>query len=173
MARLNLAHKCQRCLRPSALGDVCLRDARFTATTRARAELTQVQPRHTTGWCPYWGRCSARTRRAHTTRSHGRPTARRCEDLQTTSGIKPGAGAWSLASATRHKTGHSHTLRTQTRLCVLLRSVLKLTAYRQQYADNQNMSFLPAIVSTSCRMHGEFLRLLFLQAPRETEARFT
>ncbi len=44
---------------------------------------------------------------------------------------------------------------------------------RQQYADNQNISFLPAIVSTSTRMHGEFLRLLFLQAHRETEAHFT
>jgi hypothetical protein len=33
---------------------------------------------------------------------------------------------------------------------------------KQQYADNQNISFLPAIVSTSTRMHGEFLRLLFL-----------
>ena len=43
----------------------------------------------------------------------------------------------------------------------------------QQYADNQNISFLPAIVSTSCRMHGEFLRLIFLQAHRETEAHFT
>ena len=32
---------------------------------------------------------------------------------------------------------------------------------------------LPAIVSTSTRMHGEFLRLLFLQAHRETEAHFT
>ena len=32
----------------------------FTATTRARAQLTQVPPRRTTGWCPYWGRCSAR-----------------------------------------------------------------------------------------------------------------
>ena len=41
---------------------------------------------------------------------------------------------------------------------------LKITAYRQQYADNQNISFLPAIVSTSTRMHGEFLRLIFLQA---------
>ena len=40
----------------------------------------------------------------------------------------------------------------------------KIAAYRQQYADNQNISFLPAIVSTSTRMHGEFLRLLFLQA---------
>jgi hypothetical protein len=46
-------------------------------------------------------------------------------------------------------------------------------SYRQQYADNQNISFFPAIVSTSTRMHGEFLRLLFLQAHRETEAHFT
>ena len=49
----------------------------------------------------------------------------------------------------------------------------KINAYRQQHADNQNISFLPAIVSTSCRMHGEFLRLLFLQAHRETESHFT
>jgi hypothetical protein len=59
--------------------------------------------------------------------------------------------------------------------CVVLRSVRSLcyVAYRQQYADNQNISFLPAIVSTSTRMHGEFLRLLFLQAHRETESHFT
>ena len=49
----------------------------------------------------------------------------------------------------------------------------KIAAYQQQYADNQNISFLPAIVSTSTRMHGEFLRLLFLQAHRENEAHFT
>jgi hypothetical protein len=49
----------------------------------------------------------------------------------------------------------------------------KTNAYRQKYADNQNISFLPAIMSTSNRMHGEFLRLLFLQAHRETEAHFT
>jgi hypothetical protein len=51
----------------------------------------------------------------------------------------------------------------------------KINGYRQQYADNHNISFLPAIVSTSTRtrMHGEFLRLLFLQAHRETEAHFT
>ena len=48
-----------------------------------------------------------------------------------------------------------------------------INSYRQQYADNQNISFLPAIVSTSTRMHGEFLRLLFLQAHRETKAHFT
>ena len=40
----------------------------------------------------------------------------------------------------------------------------KSNAYKQTYADNQNISFLPAIMSTSNRMHGEFLRLLFLQA---------
>jgi hypothetical protein len=49
----------------------------------------------------------------------------------------------------------------------------KIAVYRQQYSDNQNISFLPAIVSTSTRKYGEFLRLLFLQAHRETEAHFT
>ena len=48
----------------------------------------------------------------------------------------------------------------------------KTNAYKQTYADNQNISFLPAIMSTSNRMHGEFLRLLFLQAHRETTAHF-
>jgi hypothetical protein len=32
----------------------------------------------------------------------------------------------------------------------------KMNGNRQQYADNQNISFLPTIVSTSTRMHGEF-----------------
>jgi hypothetical protein len=49
----------------------------------------------------------------------------------------------------------------------------KINNYRKQYDDNQNISFLPAIVSTSTRMHGEFSRLLFLQAHRETETHFT
>ena len=43
---------------------------------------------------------------------------------------------------------------------------------RLLWEQNQNISFLPA-VSTSTRMHGEFLRLLFLQAHRETEAHLT
>ena len=80
------------------------------------------------------------------------------------------------------------------RLCVLLRSV-KLTAKGNNTlttillphahsfvlgtavinnnADNQNISFLLAIMSTSTSMHGEFLRFLFLQAHRETEAHVT
>jgi hypothetical protein len=54
-----------------------------------------------------------------------------------------------------------------------LAALRKINSFRQQYADNQNISFLPAIVSTSTRMHGEFLCLIFLQAHRETEAHFT
>jgi cysteinyl-tRNA synthetase len=49
----------------------------------------------------------------------------------------------------------------------------KTNAYQQTYADDQNVSFLPVIMSTSNSMHGEFLRLLFLQAHWETESHFT
>jgi hypothetical protein len=49
----------------------------------------------------------------------------------------------------------------------------QINGYRQQHADNQNIFFLPNIVTTSTRMQGEFLRLLFLQAHRETETHFT
>jgi hypothetical protein len=54
------------------------------------------------------------------------------------------------------------------RLRVLLCSGSSITI-----GNNQNISFLPTISSTSTRMHGEFLRILFLQAHRETEAHFT
>jgi hypothetical protein len=47
----------------------------------------------------------------------------------------------------------------------------KINRYRQQYADNQNISFLSAIMTTSSRMHGKFLRL-FLQVHRETTTHF-
>ena len=53
------------------------------------------------------------------------------------------------------------------RLCILLRSARSIAV-----GNNQNISFLPAILSTSTRMHGEFLPLNFLQAHRETEAHF-
>ena len=48
----------------------------------------------------------------------------------------------------------------------------KVNKYRKTYVDNHSISFLPAIISTFARMHGEFLRLLFLQAHRETEEYF-
>ena len=51
--------------------------------------------------------------------------------------------------------------------CVLLRS-----ANLPDIGNNQNISFLPAIMTTSSHIHGEFLRLLFLQAHRETTAHF-
>ena len=58
------------------------------------------------------------------------------------------------------------------RLCVLLRSA-KLTAIGNNTLTIRTFLFSPPIVSTSTRMHGEFLRLLVLQAHRETEAHFT
>ena len=36
--------------------------------------------------------------------------------------------------------------------------------YCQYYLQNQNKSFLPLIMSTSGRLHGEFVRLLYLLA---------
>ena len=48
----------------------------------------------------------------------------------------------------------------------------KVHKYRSAYANNHTISFIPAITSTSTRMHGEFLRLIFLQAHRETEDYF-
>jgi hypothetical protein len=49
----------------------------------------------------------------------------------------------------------------------------KVNKYRNTYIAHHSISFLPAITSTSSRIHGEFLRLLiFLQAHRETENYF-
>jgi hypothetical protein len=48
----------------------------------------------------------------------------------------------------------------------------KVNKYSNTYVNNHSISFLPAITSTSARKHGEFLRLLFLQAHRETEECF-
>ena len=47
----------------------------------------------------------------------------------------------------------------------------KLNKYSNHYANNHSISFLPA-TSTSAHMHGKFLRLLILQAHRETEVYF-
>jgi hypothetical protein len=73
-------------------------------------------------------------------------------------------------TATCNRTGPSHMPRTLTARCVLLRSVKPTPISKHMLTIR---TFLPAIMSTSNRMHGEFLRLLFLQAHRETEAHFT
>ena len=46
--------------------------------------------------------------------------------------------------------------------------------YRADYNNNPptSISFMPAIASTSGRLHSEFVRLLFLQAHRETDRFF-
>jgi hypothetical protein len=168
MARDRPAHDRQRCLGPSALGDACLHDARFggsralppppasivarllsaaakntawtlTATTQPRAQLSQVQPRRTSGWYLSLALCFARldTRSAHTTWGHGkrRPTARRRGDPQLHTrpsgqpepGLRPqhhpspliyGSSGHPLQNGRLTHTTH----RTSTRLCILQRS---------------------------------------------------
>jgi hypothetical protein len=46
----------------------------------------------------------------------------------------------------------------------------KIRKYCADYNNNPNaISFMPAIASTSGRLHSEFIRILFLQAHRETD----
>jgi hypothetical protein len=71
---------------------------------------------------------------------------------------------------TCNRTGPSRIPRTLAARCVLLRSVKPTPIGKHMLTIR---TFLPAIMITSNRMHGEFLRLLFLQAHRETEAHFT
>ncbi len=51
----------------------------------------------------------------------------------------------------------------------------KVRKYRADYNNRppSGVSFMPAIASTSARLHSEFVRLLFLQANRETDRFFT
>ncbi len=50
----------------------------------------------------------------------------------------------------------------------------KIRKYRADYNNNppSTVSFMPAVASTSGRLHSEFIRLLFLQAHRETDRFF-
>ena len=50
----------------------------------------------------------------------------------------------------------------------------KIRKYRADYNNNppSYVSFMPAIASTSGRLHSEFVRLLFLQAHQETDRFF-
>jgi hypothetical protein len=50
-------------------------------------------------------------------------------------------------------------------------TVDKIRKYRGDYNNNppNSISFMPDMASTSERLHGEFIRLLFLQAHRETD----
>jgi hypothetical protein len=50
----------------------------------------------------------------------------------------------------------------------------KILKYRADYKNNppHAVAFMPAIASTSGRLHSEFIRLLFLQAHRETDRFF-
>jgi hypothetical protein len=51
----------------------------------------------------------------------------------------------------------------------------KIRKYHTDYNNNppNSGSFIPSIVSTYWRLHGEFIRLLFVQTHRETDRFFT
>ncbi len=51
----------------------------------------------------------------------------------------------------------------------------ELRRYRADYNFNPSrvVGFMPAIAGTSRRLHGEFIRILFLQAHRETDRFFS
>ena len=46
------------------------------------------------------------------------------------------------------------------------------SSYSNAYANDHNISFMPAVTSTSGNVHCELLRILFLQAHHETEEYF-
>jgi len=123
----------------------------------------------------------------HTVRTQHGVTAsagQRRGDVEIRSYLRDQAGSRSLVfdlSITHHRFGSSSHVHQNGLLShpqdldapLRLAAQRKINSCRQQYADKQNIPFLPAIMSTSTRMQGEFLRLLFLQAHRETEAHFT
>ena len=121
----------------------------------------------------------------HTIRTqHGVTASRPCTgqrrgDVEIRSYLRDQAGSRSLVfdlSITHHRFGSSSHVHQNGLLShpqdldapQRLAAQRKINSYRQQDADNQNISFLPSVMSTSTRM-----RLLFLQAHRETEAHFT
>ena len=86
------------------------------------------------------------------------------------------AGSMMTSSPQRHETRSGKRSRTESAsshaiaspgprcvfaFCCAAQIVTKINSYRQQYADNQNISFLTAIVSTSSRIHGEFCAFFF------------
>ncbi len=129
--------------------------------TRARAKLTQGA--RLDGECARAVVPHGRTRRAHTARSHGkrRPTARRCGGALRNY-LRDLAGSLSLVfdpSIAHDRFGSSSHVQQNGCLShpqdidapLPIAAQRKIDAYWQQYADNQNISFLPAIVSTSTR----------------------
>ena len=131
-------------------------------TTRARAQPTQVQPRRTRGW----SLCGLLFRTAgHTVRTQHGVTASVVFDVSIAHDRFGSISHVQQNGLLSHPQDLDVSLRLATQR--------KINGYRQQDDDNQDTSFLHAILSTSTRMQGEFLRLLFLKAHRETKVHLT
>jgi len=79
--------------------------------------------------------------------------------------------AWSRVRALPRALGVALTL-LMTDTCVNDAAADKIRKYRADYNNRppNNVSFMPAIASASWRLHSEFVRLLLLQAHRETDS---
>jgi hypothetical protein len=154
----------------------------FHGATQARAQLTQVQPGARLDGLrarPSLPCTALSSSRLDTRPAPSMESRQRRGDVEILNYLRDQAGIRSLIfdlSITHHYIGSSSHVQQKGLLThpqdldapLRLAAQRKINNYRQQYADNQKISLLPAIVSTCTRMHGKFLRLLFLQAHRET-----
>ena len=152
MARVHQVHIRQRCLRPRVVDHVCLHDARLGAhsgATKAHDWMVGVLG-------PLFRTAGHVVRTQHgVTASAGQ----RRGDVEIRSYLQDAAGRRSLVfdlSMTHDRFGSSSHVQQKGLLShpqdldapLRLAAQRKINNYRQQYADNQNISFLPAIVST-------------------------
>jgi hypothetical protein len=117
----------------------------------------------------------------HVTKSRGR----HCGDIELTTYRENAVGPVSLvldlhithdrfgSSSDRSLNGHLHYPNDIDR-SLNETTTEKIRKYRPDYNNNPptSVSFIPALASTSGRLHCEFVRLLFLQAHRETDRFF-
>ena len=140
--------------------------------------------RHTTGWLI---KLLTFFRTTHKVKTHQvvKNRGQQCGDIELTGYLSNATGPVPLVLDLRiaHDRGGSSTdptlnghLKYPNNLDQSLNdpAVDKIRKYRADYNNRppSAVSFMPAIARTSGRLHGEFVRLLFLQAHRETDRFF-
>ena len=156
----------------------------FHGDHKPRAQATQVKPSaRLDSICPWPSFSDSGTHGRHPTRRyrHREPTARRRGDQelppgpgwQPEPGLRPQHHATSFQNerfgSSSHPQQNGRLTRPQDIDAPLhIAAQRKINGYRQQ-----SEHFFSPCHSVHFNLHGEFLRLLFLQAHRETEAHFT
>jgi hypothetical protein len=148
-------------------------------TISVRVPLIRVPKRLMTGWLMLSNWLTTHTTNTqHVTKSRGR----HCGDIELAAYLANAAGPVPLvrdlriaqdrfgSSSVPSLNGHLH-YPNDTHKSLNEAAADKIRKYRAAYNNNppSAVSFMPAIASTSGRLHSEFIRLLFLQAHRETD----